>query len=349
MAKDNIAQMFRNVKNEKSIHAKLSELSGELSEELLRRERSANADMILAPIIFHATVREARELTDLIGWDVFLPHTDYTTLERIADFYGVEAAYIKNLFVRYGIVYTKMPDDVVRVSGECVAAALGRYDDVCVRVDMDSRQLHKQILVFKKSSCGKAVATIPKKGISCFYSARVFLATASLMSFGQSVPKDSQASKVVEILRRSVFYSGAKEVAARNEADLKKELSNSTQKDGSDLGKVQSEPSGVKIAPDGELVVAPEVFVQIIKVSVREAVASSLPSILDELRVDRAVYGRRPSDAKKFPSKLKKPGNWDDVLASWEDGRLTTKQAANATRMSESSFRNYARGRKTFD
>ena len=202
MATGIVTQMFADVKRETA--ADSAAISAQLSPELIEREGSVSARYTLAPTIFKGDMAMARELMNFMGGAVFIPHTDYTTMEQIANFYGVKTKYMRGLFYRHGIVHQKMPADVLKIPGCEVEASLKSFDDVCVEMECSNAR-RRHYTFSQKPLCSKTKVSVAAKGVPCFYSARVFLATASLMYYGSVVPKDSMASKVMEVLQRSGY------------------------------------------------------------------------------------------------------------------------------------------------
>lgn len=348
MAVSNIAQMFADVKPVDG--AKYTGASVALSPELIDREKSCLEDKVLGAAIFRGNLSTAREIMNLVGGAVFIPHSDYTTLELIAEFYGVKAEYVRNLFVRHGIVYQKMPADVVRIPAYEVSAALREFDDVCLRTEGPLTEA-RRYSVSQRPFCGKVAAFIPRKGTPCFYSARVFLAAASLMFYGSVVPKDSKASEIMSILRRSNYYIQAKGIAEANKLqNTEKRREKETPEKAAEN---QQGSEGVKITTNGEFVIQPEVFVQVIKVAVKEAVSNAMSDFISEFpSVSPRVSTPRASGSRigKSPTnKLKKSANWDAVMGDWISGKITMKQAAKDAGPSVPSFRNYIGGKATFD
>lgn len=285
MAIDSIALMFQNVKRDDT--ADFTDVPVGVSPELLEREQFCSVNMVLGPTIFHGSMTKARDLVNAIGGAIFVPHTNYTTLEAIADFYGVRVEYLKNLFVKYGVIYKKMPFDVLHISGREVSEALKKFDDVCVRCE--DQNPHRSCYSFsRKQMCNVNKVFVPRKGVPCFYSARVVLAAASLMHYGSLVPKESKASKVVEMLQYSSYYERAKAVVEQNNRRAKENKQKTAVETEQEK---RPEPGDVRVAATGEFIIPPEVFVQVIKVAVKEAVSDAMTTF-----------------ASNFPQSLSKGG-----------------------------------------
>ena len=90
-----------------------------------------------------------------------------------------------------------------------------------------------------------------------------------------------------------------------------------------------------------------------IKTAVKEAVSGVLTEVQLSAVCSQSVPALtvptvRKTPKKSFPAKLKEPNNWDSILDLWKGGKLSTVEASKIAGMSESSFRAYATGKKTF-
>lgn len=361
MAVNNLARMFGNVKCNDSCTEKIP---SKLSTELAERGKQTFADRVLAAEIFRGSMEAAHEILYQIGGAVFIPHTDFTTLTSMADFYGVKESYLRGLLQRNGIISQRMPYDVVSISGESVAYAVSKYSDVCVRKEYTTPG-GKWYYTFAQKPMCEALVKIPGKGVPCCYSARVFLAVAALMYFGPpNIQKDSKTTQVMEILRRSGYYIQAKRTAKENKnKQLEKELQRKqestdaapeSQDEALGTQDVPHGSDGVRLAASGDIIIQPDVFVQVIKVSVKEAVKEAVTSAMSDFAVSRQaaaapiVYSGASSESRSS-NKPKKPENWDNILTDWTSGRVTASEAAKDAGMSLSRFRSYATGKSTFD
>jgi len=81
---------------------------------------------------------------------------------------------------------------------------------------------------------------------------------------------------------------------------------------------------GLPMSPNGDVMLSRELLDYIVRVAVKEALDSR-------------------------GNKVRKPDGWDDIVAKWKYGKLTTHKAAKMAGMSVSSFHDYATGKKTFD
>ena len=287
MANTTIARMVHEVKNENK--------DVMISMELQERAQSHRPERVLATTIFNDSIERARDLMDAFGHANFIPHTDYTTIDEIANFYGVETSYIKGLFTKYGIVYNKMEADVQRLASCKLIPVLRDFEDVCITLESPDRY-HKSYMIARRSygSCEKI--SVCAKGTPCFYSARVFLATAALMYFGSHIPKNSRASEVMEMLKRSGYYTISTQIAKQN--SLKFAESNKDVKPAKEAVDVvaQAAPAGADteagvienstVTPNGSIVVSSEFLANLIKVvakeAAREAAREAVRSVIND-------------------------------------------------------------------
>lgn len=212
MAMTNIAQLFGDVKTEtkKSI----------VSPEIRSYEQTTVIDRVAAREVFRLNVDEARRYIAKVGNVDFLPHTNYATVEKIAEFYDVKSTYLAGVFHRHGIIHQKMPDDVLCISGQTIAYQMGKFPDVDVTED-EVRGSRFYAITQNKGYMRDRIP-ISKSGTTNLYSARVLLAAALLMRYGACVPQASKAMEVVKFLRTQKLYKTAEEIAEKNNAALLK-------------------------------------------------------------------------------------------------------------------------------
>ncbi len=162
---------------------------------------------------------------------------------------------------------------------------------------------------------------------------RLVLAAALAMAYTDKSGLDSNIKKTLLALKRSPYrFEKKTEVEPMNESD-------------------QHKPSdGIPVTDHGDLLLSPELFTHMIKTAVKEAVSE----VLSKVQVVAAVPPV-PAPAvsvapkRRFSAKMKKPAEWEAILALWKSGDLSAADAAKMAGMSESSFRNYSSGKKTFD
>lgn len=354
MSTDTIARVFESVKQK--------------SDKIFLSER---IEFAVASEILEGPDGRAAELLRICDFRniVPLPGMYFSTLSRIAGFYRIqEESYIKSVLSGCGITQKNFPDDVKRgawlldMIRRDVAGREGRY---IINVGNDCCYIHD-----KSGSYGNR-RIVPISPQQLVYSPRVVLALAAIMYYGRHTPKDSVASRVYAILEKSDYYIAALDRVKR----IKKGVfrTDGAQKIEEECN-ISEKENGIPVSPDGEMVFTPEVFaytmglvmkdmtegmmssIREMNVATIESIGKMTAEIISEIRKSSGgiaqVRGEAPEDTTfrrgGSYTKLKKPENWDEVVAALRKGLLTNKKAAEMTGMSLSSFRNYLSGKSKF-
>ena len=89
----------------------------DFSPDVQKREQEKNLRLALIFSIMHASDADAFETMRIAGWRTTKSPEARATIEEIARFYGVEAAYLRHLFTRYGVTSKRSPGFVTRNYG----------------------------------------------------------------------------------------------------------------------------------------------------------------------------------------------------------------------------------------
>lgn len=300
-------------------------------------------DLIAAEILSGSN-EKALDILRTCGCNIFIPGTVFTTLNEFAKFYGVKNSYIQSIMNRWGIVQKKTPSDCTR--GDFYYFA--RRHGVPERYSISRR--HPDYVLCDKLTHRQMVFSHSQNGN--FYSARVVLAFAAMMYYGKNIHPDAVGNQVFETLRASTYFDAAQTEVAKQTEIRQKQLAATVLDNQPDTEVPQED--GAVINDDGKVVMTPEFFAGIIKTAIHEAIAEVSKTIVPA--VPAVAAPPVPPDAKprvKYnsngrPVKLVKPDNWDMVLAKYEKGGLTKKDAASEAGMSVSSFDNYRKGQRQF-
>lgn len=348
MVENNIAQTFENVKQEilttsgvlfchgtdyligmSGVDCNMNDhrVSGFLRGELVRQIMAGSNEQALAVL-------------SAVGNIGFVPGIGENSipLNEFADFYGVSEKYLSDLLTRrrFHVLY---PKDVSRMYLSDILKADAPIVPCCgnQKKSDDLKTFH--II----GSHGKLNVSLPQKRMFNLYSPRLVLTTALMMVYTDKSEVEGNIKRTLLALKRSPYRFIKKE-------DGKKEMDD-----------------GVHITTTGDIVLSPEVLThslktavkdglsEVVAMSVKLAVKEAVSEVMAEFCIPTAkkkeqVTGHTSAKKHgKFPSKLKKPNNWDNVINAWNSGKLTVKQAAGLAGMSVSSFRSYAGGHKTFD
>lgn len=275
---------------------------------------------------------EALALLSSVGQIEFVPGIGENSipLNAFADFYGVSEKYLAGLLQRSRLIWKSCPNDITRMRLSDIIAAKAPLTPCC-----ESQQKRADDLVtyhINGSHCQMKVS-LPKGRLFSLYSPRIVLAAALMMVYTDKSDVDGNIKKTLLAIKRSPYrFIKKAEVEQMN-------------------GLNQPKPDdGIPVTAGGELRLSPELFTHMIKTAVKEAVAE----VLNEVRMPAAgqpvpVPGAPKALQKPSCAKLKKPDQWDAIVALWKSGSLSAAEAARMAGMCESSFRGYAGGRKSFD
>lgn len=306
---------------------------------------SQKMNALLADAVRSAENEKAVEVLTSLGFKGIIPGTGCSTLQRVSDFYGVEAGYIRRNMPRYGLTHKAMPDDIIRAT---VPGILARHH-VRERYQITGSLFNPCTCRIQDKDTGK---NIEIKGIhnnhAIFLSARVILMLPCYFRQGRTIPKNSKVLAVFQRLHKTSYYDAALEAQQKEEQNMEKQQM-------------------VLFGADGAVTMQSDVFSKIISESISAGVSNGMSGVQtvlegliplmreierrlsEEKSADRAA-SKHTSAARKreFPKTLTKPANWEDVVAMREKGEITLKEAARLTGMHENTFVRHTTGGKPF-
>lgn len=321
---------------------------------------------LLAVEVFDGGNDRAADILMLCGFDKLIGGTNFASLGDVAEFYGVNPKYVKDAMSRYGIGAKDLPRDV------CV----DRYYDFIMKFGEEAKNRHIQ----KRSDVpGTYVlydtllkGTVTVRGDydhkTTYISARLILMLACFLFFGRKIPADSMVKAVFEKLQNTSFCEAAKKQKLENDrrhlSVLEEKRNARVGQSGEDQVDLPYDSDNIlSVRSNGDVIMNGEVFGKLLDRSTAGAqeVLDVLPSVIREVLVDvfglttpAANPGERPDKKsasrtkRKYPTKFKKPDNWDETIDLWHQHKITRKEAARRTGMSVSSFRNYTVNGKKF-
>lgn len=156
---------------------------------------------------------------------------------------------------------------------------------------------------------GPSCVSLPRRYTFLIYSPRIVLATALFLLFTDKSGENNTAKRIALAIKRSDY---------RVITESKPEDS---------VENITVPVDAIPVEKDGEIKLSRELVNDIVRI------------------VTEVVLEHQTQNAQK----QKKPDGWDDILAKWRYGKLTTHKAAKMANMSVTEFRDYATGKKTFD
>ncbi len=155
---------------------------------------------IMAHSILTGDRKRAAEILRIAGGNILISGTSYTTRKAIANFYDVADGYISGIFRKYGITYKDCPECVIRS---------GIYS-----FEHDHGMCYSRVLKLesgKSLECGAC-------GTMSFYDARAVLAFACLAFLHRKIVPGSNTQRMLDILKRSDYYTEAQEIEKKSKA-----------------------------------------------------------------------------------------------------------------------------------
>lgn len=213
-----------------------SRISGVLRGKLIEQILSGTNEQALAVLSSVGTIR-------------FIPGIGASSipLNEFAAFYGVAEGYLRNLLVRRGLIRKNYPDDINRwdTSGLLKAGApispCGCEKDGLVKYHFnDSRSLY---------------VMVPYRHMFSTYSTRIVLAASLFMCYTDKSGQDGNIQRAILAIKRSPYRLVEKEPEVIEETPPTEGV------------------AGIPITQSGEFVLSPELFAQVIKIAVKEAVS----------------------------------------------------------------------------
>ena len=135
--------------------------------------------------VLHGTNEKAREILSIFGAErSFLTGTSFVTAENIAEFYGVEQSYVCSVLNYNKLVATNYPNDIIRTSTQDMLRRNGVYNCAVTNYKGKDPEWLNNLTAIKYGEYElKTTAHVYN-----FYSARMFLAMAAFMYYGQTIP-----------------------------------------------------------------------------------------------------------------------------------------------------------------
>lgn len=152
----------------------------------LKLEQNIESHAMARAILFGER-RKAEEILRISDCNIFIPGTEYATVDDIAEFYGVSRNYVRGIFGSRCISSTTLPDCVQHKT-------IWRYcEEQGIRADKYMATLSPER---KRWFRGGGIA---------FYDARVILAFACLAFMNRKIIPNTNAERILGILRRTDY------------------------------------------------------------------------------------------------------------------------------------------------
>lgn len=152
----------------------------------LKLERTVESHAI-ARAILYGERKKAQEILRISDCNIFIPGTEYATVDDIAEFYGVSRNYVKGIFGNRRISATTLPDCV---KCENIWRFCEEYG-ILARKYMDTLDPQR-----------KKMFRSPRVP---FYDARVILAFACLAFMNRKIIPNTNAERILGILKKTDY------------------------------------------------------------------------------------------------------------------------------------------------
>lgn len=325
MATSTIAQTFDSVKtlSEKTEQKKQQYLEGfsQADYDPTRYDMSGQLRSKLEEIIMAGTNAQAFSILSAVDVIDHIPGAgeNFVPLNGFANFYGVSEEYLKGVLNRHKFLQKNYPDDVKRVYAADIVKDDGIplvRDAYCKVPGRDDLSRYRLLDAY-----GAPCVSLPKKNSFFIYSPRVVLATALSLLYTDKSDENCTAKKVALAIKRSDYRVIPQEQEPSEEPHIPRNT--------------------LPLLGNGRIELTMDLLDYIIRKTSSEMISNLLQSF--------NVSGEKQTSAPSVINKVEKPKDWDDILAKWKYGKLTTHKAAKMTGMSVTSFQDYASGKKTFD
>lgn len=228
-------------------------VSGQLRVELIKRIMEGSNEQALSIL----------NTVDIVGFvpgigDVSIP------INEFASFYGVTIEYLRSLLARNDLIQKNYPEDVKKCSTFDIIRAGALISPCCNQTASGS----DEYVTYCLNTYGTPrVISLKRQRSYGMYSPRLVLATALLMCYTEKNDEGSNIKNVLLAIKRSLYRY--KKVEDESSVDEVQE-------------EHKTEDTAVQISGDGNLTMSTEVFAQMIKIAVKEAVAETLSAINNE-------------------------------------------------------------------
>lgn len=204
----------------------------------------------VAHVILTGDKKRAAEILRIVGGNILISGTDYTTKQAIANFYDVTNGYVAGIFQRYKISNRKYPECIVRT---------GVYNFEYNNKIRSGNRL--------KLDSGETIECATN-GTMSFYDSRVVLAFACLAFMHRKIVPGSNAKMILEILKKSDYYTEAQELLKNMESHKDKPVESVALPEPVQPLSIQDSGNpdfNFKLNENGEVVISLDVLVEIIK------------------------------------------------------------------------------------
>lgn len=227
-------------------------MSGLLRSELIKRIMAGSNEQALSILCAVAPIG----FVPGIG-EVSIPMNEF------ADFYGVTEEYLRGVLTRGRLLRKNYPDDVARYTCDEVLAAGAQITPCCNQYDAG------EYIKYRLTAYGsRNWVSLPRQYKFSMLSPRLVLATALLMCYTEKNSEESTIKGVSLAIKRSPYRINKKEDAVEQPVEPQKEF------------------EGIPFSEDGRLMISPELFAQMIRSAVKEAVSETLstPGLYREVK-----------------------------------------------------------------
>lgn len=323
MATKNIAQTFDNVKAFPKEKTRKQYLEGFSKSDYDPKhyDMSGQLRAALEDAILSGTNAQAFAILGAVDVIDHIPGSgeNFVPLNGFANFYGVSEEYLKSVLYRRKFIQKHYPLDIRRV----YASDLTKDEGIPILPD-DYLKVpgRDDLLRYRLSDAyGAPCVSLPRNKSFLIYSPRIVLATALFLLFTDKSGKNNTAKKVALAVKRSDYRVAPQE----QESTVSQLIPRDT----------------LPLLENGKI----ELTMDLLDYIIRKTSSVAIGSLLQSINVPEG----KQAAAQPVKNKVEKPEGWDDILAKWKYGKLTTHKAAKMAGMSVNTFRDYATGKKTFD
>lgn len=323
MAKGSIAQTFGDVNTKNSTSVRGQYLIGfsMADYDQTRYDMSGQLRCEVEKVILSRTNEQAFSILGTVDVIDHIPGAgeNFIPLNGFANYYGVSEEYLKGVLNRRRYLQKNYPEDIKRVYATDIIRNPGvpllkdNYLKVPGRDDLLRCRL--------SDSYGPPCVSFPKNKSFLIYSPRIVLATALSLLYTDKSGENNTAKKVTLAIKRSDYRVVEEEPEEPDDGIIPYD--------------------GLTVNPNGGVTLSRELLDYIIRKTTSEAIGKLVKSI--------AEMEEPSTTLPPAQSKNEKPEGWDDIVAKWKYGKLTTHKAAKMVGLSVTGFKDYASGKKTFD
>lgn len=250
---------------------------------------------------------------------------NFIPVNAFAKFYGISEKFLTDMLCRRRLLQKNYPDDVVSTSLNEVIHNPGIPVQCCDHQCMPGRSDLTQCMFTDGSNL--PCVCLPSKKVFRAYSPRLVL-TVSLYLL------DSDKSGVCNAIQKAAM--AIKRSDYRLLRNTRPAVSEERHISAEAAPAVQPAPENVKDSLDS--------VIQLLW-SMREMLCGT-PVAAQQAENTASAKSNEP--ANPVSSAVQRPDGWDDLVANWKFGKISTYKAAKQANMSSADFYNFARGKRTF-